>query len=86
MPAIHVLKIPEFEPIRHTAEQAGMRQEDTGDYLRMSTPAPEVVLERRHTGVRPAVWFAALTGGMEGRVVAFDEDRLTIVALTETNE
>jgi hypothetical protein len=86
MPAIQVLKIPEFEPIRHTAEQAGMRQEDMGDYLRMSTPEPEVVLERHHTDVRPAVWFAALTGGMEGRIVTFDDDRLHIADLSETNE
>lgn len=78
MPAIYVLDIPEFGPIRVTAELAGMRSQQMGDYHRLSSSAPEVVLERRHTDVRPAVWFAALTGGLEGRIVRFDMDGLHI--------
>ncbi|MGC5002466.1 MULTISPECIES: hypothetical protein [unclassified Streptomyces] len=76
MPAIYILDIPEFEPILRTALIAGMEQEDLDGYLRVSTSESEIVLERRHTDVRPAVWFAALTGGLEGRIVHFDFDRL----------
>jgi hypothetical protein len=79
MPAIMVLNIPEFEPIVHTAREAGMAVRDLGDYIEVSSDAPEVVLERRHTGVRPAVWFAALTGGLIGDFVRFDHDELRIV-------
>jgi hypothetical protein len=78
MPAIYVLDIPEFEPIRRTAEIAGMSSETLGDYYRLSTPETEVVLERRHTDVRPAVWFAALTGGVEGRILRLDFDVLQL--------
>ncbi|MGW4160213.1 hypothetical protein [Streptomyces sp. NPDC004788] len=76
MPAIYILDIPEFEPILRTARIAGMDQEDLDGYVKVSTSDPEVVLERRHTDVRPAVWFAALTGGLEGQIVRFDFDVL----------
>ncbi|MER8038637.1 hypothetical protein ACWEP8_23075 [Streptomyces hydrogenans] len=76
MPALYILDIPEFAPILHTARIAGMTEEELDGYVKVSTAAPEIVLERRHTDVRPAVWFAALTGGLEGRIVRFDFDVL----------
>jgi hypothetical protein len=79
MPAIYVLDIPEFASIVQTAVLAGMRLDRAGDYVRASTSEPEVTLERHHTDVRPAVWFAALTGGVEGRILEFDFDKLCIV-------
>ncbi|MEC3982039.1 hypothetical protein [Amycolatopsis sp. H20-H5] len=79
MPAIMVLNIPEFAPIVHTAREAGMTVRELGDYVEVSSSEQEVVLERRHTDVRPAVWFAALTGGLIGEFVQFDHDELRIV-------
>lgn len=76
MPAIYILDIPEFEPILRTAVIAGMEPEELDGYVKVSSSEPEVVLERRHTDIRPAVWFAALTGGLEGRILQFDFDVL----------
>jgi hypothetical protein len=78
MPTIFILDAPEFEPIVSTARHAGMDVRPVGDYIQVSSLAPRVTLERRHTGVRPAVWFAALTGGLVGRIERFDDDQLSI--------
>lgn len=53
---------------------AGMAVWPAGDYLEAMSPEPMVTLERRHTEVRPSIWFAALTGGMVGRIERFDHD------------
>jgi hypothetical protein len=51
-----------------------------GDYLEATSAAPEVVLPHAHTGVRPSIWFAALTGGLDGRIVRFDHDELCLAS------
>lgn len=78
MPTIYVLNTPEFEPIVRTAREAGMDVRPAGDYLEATSANPEVVLRRHHTQVRPSIWFAALTGGLDGRIVRFDHDELRI--------
>ncbi|MFD9704362.1 hypothetical protein [Lentzea sp. NPDC059081] len=78
MPAIFILDTPEFEPIVRTAEHAGMTVRRTGDYLEATSPGAEVTLERSVTGVRPSIWFAALTGGLVGHIVHFDHDHLRL--------
>ncbi|MFI7502374.1 hypothetical protein ACIBVL_28605 [Streptomyces sp. NPDC049687] len=74
--ALYVLDVPEFEPVVHTAEAAGMAVRHTGDYLELSSAADEVVLRRDPAAIRTAVWFATLTGGLDGRIVAFTADTL----------
>jgi hypothetical protein len=69
--AMYVLDVPEFEPLVRTAQQAGMRLRRTGDYLELSSADRELVLHRDGTGIRAALWHAALTGGLDGRIVAF---------------
>jgi hypothetical protein len=81
---LYVLDAPEFQPIAETARAAGMTARKTGDYLALSTDEPHVVLHRDHTGMRTALWFAALTGGVDGRIVTFDEKTLHLEAQAET--
>jgi hypothetical protein len=78
MPTIMILDIPEFQPIVETAAAAGMTLRPAGDYVEAISPTPEISLRREITGVRPAIWFAALTGGLVGRYRQFDHDILTI--------
>ncbi|MFB6893576.1 hypothetical protein ACFCX4_30145 [Kitasatospora sp. NPDC056327] len=74
--ALYVLDVPEFVPVVRTAEAAGMVTRRAGDYLRLSTAADEVVLRREGTGIRTALWHAALTGGVDARIVLFDSEIL----------
>ncbi|MEU3647060.1 hypothetical protein AB0E59_27010 [Lentzea sp. NPDC034063] len=78
MPAIFILDTPEFEPIVRTVEHAGMTVRRAGDYLEATSTGAEVTLERAVTGVRPSIWFAALTGGLVGHIVHFDHDLLRL--------
>ncbi|MFC8845290.1 MULTISPECIES: hypothetical protein [unclassified Micromonospora] len=80
MLTLFILDTPEFKPILHTARLAGMEIHHQDDYYEATSSEPEVVLERRHTDVRPSIWFAALTGGLLGSIVQFDHDRLCLRA------
>ncbi|MFJ5927346.1 hypothetical protein ACIQF6_32625 [Kitasatospora sp. NPDC092948] len=74
--ALYVLDVPEFEPVVRAAQDAGMEARSVGDYLELSTERSEVVLRRENTGIRTALWHAALTGGVAGRIMLFTADTL----------
>jgi hypothetical protein len=74
--AIYVLDVPEFEPLVSIARNAGMQARRTGDYLELSTADQELVLHRDGTGIRTALWHAALTGGLDGRIVSFTAETI----------
>jgi hypothetical protein len=76
MPILFVLDVPEFAPLIAGAA-AGHRIQRRGGYA-MIEAAEKVVVERAQSGLGDAVWFGALTGGYEGRVVEFSADRLVI--------
>jgi hypothetical protein len=76
MPILFVLDVPEFAPLIAGAA-AGHRIQRRGGYA-MIEAAEKVVVERAKSGLGDAVWFGALTGGYEGRVVEFSADRLVI--------
>ena len=80
--AIYLLRVPEFEPlVRKLAETAGVSMFRRGDYD-IAEATGEIVLERRATGVGEAVWFGALTGGINGTIVEFSEKTLRIAPAT----
>jgi hypothetical protein len=81
---LYVLDAPEFQVVVETAQAAGMTARKTGDYLALTTPDDEVVLRRGHTGMRTALWFAALTGGVDGQIVSYDDATLHLRAQAET--
>jgi hypothetical protein len=37
------------------------------------------VFSRKALGLKPAVWYSSLSGGLEGRIAQFDRDTLRIV-------
>lgn len=82
--AIFVLNCAEFQPIGQAARAAGMVATSCGDYTRYFSDQDDLCLRRDAATMRPAVWFASLTGGCDGRIVAFDEDILHLQA--ERNE
>ncbi|MFJ6464400.1 hypothetical protein ACIQM0_25785 [Streptomyces sp. NPDC091387] len=81
--SVYVLDVPEFEPVVHTARIAGMDVHQVGDYLKLTIEDREVVLRREETGMRPALWHAMLTGGLDGHIVSFTPD---VVHLAEGEE
>lgn len=74
--ALYVLAVPEFEPVIKTARAAGMWYRRMGDYAELRSEKPSVVLSRDESSTRTAVWYAALTGGLDGHIVSFTADTL----------
>ena len=77
MTTLYVLDIPEFAAFIEAADSQGMSVRRGGDYVEVTTVGP-LEIERAQVGARPAIWFAALTAGFQGRLVALDEDRLLL--------
>jgi hypothetical protein len=76
--AVYVLDVPEFQPVVRTAQAAGMNVRKTGDYLELTSAEDEVVLRREGSAIRTAVWHAALTGGVDARIVSFTSETLQL--------
>ena len=76
MPCLFVLDVPEFAPLIAGASSANSVRRHAG-YVMIEAP-DKVVVERAKSGLGDAVWFGALTGGYEGRVVEFSAERLVI--------
>lgn len=81
MVAIYVLDVPEFRALVEEARRRGgdCRVRDLpGGYIKIEHPV-ELVFERRQLGVKPAVWYGLLTGGLDGYIAEFGRDVLRIV-------
>jgi hypothetical protein len=76
MPSLFVLDVPEFAPL--IAGAAGTHKVRRRNGYAAIESADQVVVERAKSGLPDAVWFGALTGGYEGRVVEFSAERLVI--------
>jgi hypothetical protein len=78
MTALYVLDIPEFAAFVEAAESSRLTVRRAGDYVEVSTDGP-LEIRREQVGARPAIWFAALTAGYQGRLVTLDDERLLLV-------
>ena len=80
MTAIFVLDVPENEGVVRVAKQDALLQvEKVGPYFRIDAGDGEIVIDRRATGCRHAVWYSALAGLQEGRVAQHDKNALRVV-------
>lgn len=75
MPSFYVMNVAEFAPLAGAADGPGVTIRPVGDYLEVSA-TDRLMLKRSRVSVRPAIWFAALTGGFIGSVTRFDEEEL----------
>lgn len=79
MPVIYLLDVEEFAPITAVGRRIpGVSERRVGSYIELSSDT-ELSIDRRATGTRHAVWYSALAGVREGRVVQYDKDRLLVV-------
>jgi hypothetical protein len=80
MPRVYVLNVPEFEGLIKSARtKPGCAIRSVGQsYLCIESDRPIKFL-RREAGVGPAVWYGAFTGGIEGRLVDFGREEVTLV-------
>jgi hypothetical protein len=77
---IYVLDVPENEDVVKVAARGpAVTVDKVGPYARI-TAQGDLVIDRRATGCRHAVWYSAVAG-LEGSVIArFDKDELRVTA------
>jgi hypothetical protein len=75
---LYVLDVPENVPV---AEVAGHAQDVTvsriGPYFEISAPGA-IVIDRRATGCRHAVWYSCVAGLRHSRITQQDKDALRV--------
>ncbi|WP_370283657.1 hypothetical protein [Ramlibacter sp. WS9] len=79
MVTLFVLNVAEFQSLIQVARrQAGVEIIDGPPGYTRIRSAGVIELKRKDLGVKPAVWYGALTGGVVGRVVEYSRDTLRI--------
>jgi hypothetical protein len=79
MVTLFILNVEEFQPLIQDARRRPDVEILDGPpgYTRIQTTGA-LEFRRRELGLKPAVWYGALTGGVVGRVVEFSRDTLRI--------
>lgn len=80
MPRLFVLRVPENEGVVDVAAADPANTVDqVGPYARISATGP-IVIDRRATGCRHAVWYSAVAGLQDSRITQHDKDALRVEA------
>jgi hypothetical protein len=77
-PTLFVLEVPENQGVVDVAGQdPAVTIDKVGPYFRVHADQ-EIVIDRRATGCRHAVWYSAVAGLQDARVTQHDKDALRI--------
>lgn len=75
---IYVPRVEEFASIvNDAAARADCRVVEADGWQRIEADGP-IEFRRKALGLKPAVWYGLFTGGVHGRIEAFDRDRVLI--------
>jgi len=78
MPRLYVLEVPENQGVLAIVDQdTGLAVDHVGPYVRISSAAP-IVIDRRATGCRHAVWYSAVAGIEDSVITQHDKDALRV--------
>lgn len=80
MSTFFVLDVPENRTVPEVAaKDPDVQVDKIGPYFRISSPRP-IVVDRRATGCRHAVWYSAVAGLLHSRITQQDKDALRVEA------
>lgn len=78
MTTLFVLDVPENVPVAEVAAgAAGVTVRSVGPYFQISSDGP-IVVDRRATGCRHAVWYSSIAGLMGATITQHDKDALRV--------
>jgi hypothetical protein len=78
MTQLFMLDVPENAPIVAVAGQdPHVTVDRIGPYFRIASEAP-IVIDRRATGCRHAVWYSSIAGLRRSRITRWDKDLMRI--------
>jgi hypothetical protein len=78
MPNIYFPDVPEYQPLIQVLSLAKDVQCEKGRGYVAFKSKNDICIQREDTGLFEAVWFGALVGGFEGKIVRFDDKELRI--------
>ena len=84
MTALYVLDVPENTPLAKVAgEDPGVTVGKIGPYFEITADGP-IVIDRRATGCRHAVWYSSVAGvARDSHIVQHDKDALRVEPVAE---
>lgn len=78
MTTLFILDVPENVPMADVAARdPQVTVGRIGPYFQITAPGP-IVIDRRATGCRHAVWYSSVAGLRAARVVQYDKDALRV--------
>jgi hypothetical protein len=78
MNRLFVLDVPENSSVAKVAARSdGVQVDKLGPYFVIGSDQP-IVIDRRATGCRHAVWYSCIAGLDGGRIVQWDKDALRV--------
>ena len=78
MTRMYVLEVPENDGVvRIVSTDPGVTVDKVGPYFRI-TSAADIVIDRRATGARHAVWYSAVAGLEASTITQHDKDALRV--------
>jgi hypothetical protein len=78
MTTLFILDVPENKPVAAVAgEDPDVTVDHLGPYFRI-TADDVIVVDRRATGCRHAVWYSSVAGLIDSRITQWDKDALRI--------
>ena len=76
---VYLLDVPENSGILDVARRdPALAIQPVGPYFRIGAARGSIVIDRRATGCRHAVWYSAIAGIAGGRVVQLDKDAMRV--------
>ena len=77
---MYVIDVDEFRCIAEVAAKNPDYQVTNAGkgYIRIDAPS-QLTFSRRELGLKPALWYGMFTGGMDGQIVEFGRETVTLV-------
>lgn len=80
MARLYILQVPENEGLVSVATaDPDITVDQVGPYFRLSAPR-DIIIDRRATGARHAVWYSAVAAVEGSVIVQYDKDALRVTA------
>jgi hypothetical protein len=78
MTILYILDVPENVPVvKVAAQDTAVTVDKVGPYFAVTSPAT-IVIDRRATGCRHAVWYSSVAGLAGARITQWDKDALRL--------
>ncbi|MEU8632616.1 hypothetical protein AB0C38_10635 [Amycolatopsis sp. NPDC048633] len=78
MTCLYVLDVPENTPlVELSREQDDLKVRPVGPYWEITSDGP-IVIDRRATGMRHAVWYSCVAGITRSRIAQWDKNALRL--------